>query len=68
MPCAGARGYHNPMDSSRRTMLAALLGCLAGAVLVTAAFWLGRDGRKPGEIIGLFRRGLAGRCRKGLYF
>ena len=50
MPCAGARGYHNPMDSSRRTMLAALLGCLAGAVLVTAAFWLGRDGRKPAEI------------------
>jgi len=38
------------MDPSRRTMIAALLGCLAGAVLAAAAFRLGGAGREPAEI------------------
>jgi len=50
MPRRHTRGYHNPMDPNRRTLLAALLGCLAGVVLAAVAFWLGHAERKPGEI------------------
>jgi len=66
MPRRGTRGYHNPMNPSRRTLLAALLGCLAGAILAGTAFWLTRGGPEPAgiptkdahllaEVIGLVR-------------
>jgi carboxyl-terminal processing protease len=38
------------MDPSRRTVVAALLGCLAGVLLAAAAFWLGRGSREPADI------------------
>ena len=54
------------MDSHRRTVLAALLGCLAGVLLAAVAGWMGREGRVPAdlpardarlmaEVIGLIR-------------
>ena len=66
MPGALARGYHYPMNPNRRTVLAALLGCLAGVVLATVAFWAGHgaredagipcsDARLLAEVIGLIR-------------
>ena len=54
------------MDSHRRTVLAALLGCLAGVVLAALAAWTVRESREPAglpardarlmaEVIGLIR-------------
>jgi carboxyl-terminal processing protease len=50
MPRTLTRGYHYPMNPSRRTVLAALLGCLAGVGLAAAALWLGGRGHEPAEI------------------
>ena len=44
------RGYHNPMSPSRRTVIAGLVGCLAGILLAAVAAWVGVRGRGPGEI------------------
>ncbi len=54
------------MNPNRRTVLAALLGCLAGVLLAALAGWMGREGRAPAdlpardarlmaEVIGLIR-------------
>jgi len=54
------------MTANRRTVLAALLGCLAGVLLAALAGWMGREGRAPAdlpardarlmaEVIGLIR-------------
>ncbi len=54
------------MSPTRRTVLAALLGCLAGVLLAALTVWLARGGREPGdlpakdarlmaEVIGLIR-------------
>ncbi len=64
MPRRAARGYHYRMSQPRRTVLAALLGCLAGVGIAAATFWLTRHGHEqPGiparderllaEVIGL---------------
>jgi carboxyl-terminal processing protease len=44
------RGYHYPMSPSRRTVIAGLVGCLAGVLLAAVAAWVGARGRGPGEI------------------
>jgi carboxyl-terminal processing protease len=64
MPRAAMRGYHNAMKPTRRTVLAALLGCLAGVVLAALTVVLtrgsreqpgipARDARLLAEVIGL---------------
>ncbi len=64
MPRPAARGYHYRMSQPRRTVLAALLGCLAGVGIAAATLWLTRHGHEqPGiparderllaEVIGL---------------
>ena len=48
MPRCRARGYHNQMSQSKRTLLAGLLGCLAGVVLTAGTFWFAQhDGGAP---------------------
>ena len=64
MPPHSARGYHYGMSQSNRTLLAALVGCLAGVALAAATLWFSRQGHEtPGiptkdarlmaEVIGL---------------
>ena len=50
MPRTGRRGYHYPMSQNRRTVLAALLGCLAGVALAAATLAIARGGRSPADI------------------
>jgi carboxyl-terminal processing protease len=50
MPRAVVRGYHNRMNPTRRTVLAALLGCLAGVLLAAGALWYRHASRAPAAI------------------
>ena len=50
MPRARAHGYDNHMSHPRRTLLAALLGCLLGVTLVAATLWFAAGGRPAREL------------------
>jgi carboxyl-terminal processing protease len=50
MPRTRAHGYDNHMSHPRRTLLAALLGCLLGVTLVAATLWFAGGGRPAGEL------------------
>ena len=63
MPRARAHGYHDHMSHPRRTLLAALLGCLLGVALAAATLWFAggehraanlppKDARLLAEVIG----------------
>ena len=50
MPRSRVRGYHNRMSQSKRTLLAALLGCLAGIAIAAATLWFTHRDRNQPEI------------------
>ena len=50
MPRLWLRGYHNRMSQSKRTLLAALLGCLAGVAIAAATLWFTHRGHDRPEI------------------
>jgi carboxyl-terminal processing protease len=50
MPRTRAHGYDDHMSHPRRTLLAALLGCLLGVTLVAATLWFAGGGRPAGEL------------------
>jgi len=50
MPRSGGREYHNHMSQPKRTVLVALVGCLAGVALTAGTFWFVRHGRDAPDI------------------
>jgi carboxyl-terminal processing protease len=50
MPRTGAHGYDTHMSHPRRTLLAALLGCLVGVTLTATTLWIAGGERRVGNL------------------